>query len=130
MQTLTKGLTAMYWLSQAARIWQALLIFPHLLHTEWGQGLSHFILRRVIAVSSAAFARSCFETYPDTAPDLSALSDQLNNYQAIILGPGLGQNAASENIVRTVNYGSKTDIIRTGNCDSRHHCRLFPSVPE
>lgn len=42
------------------------------------------------------------KTYPDTAPDLSALSDQLNNYQAIILGPGLGQNAASENIVRTV----------------------------
>ena len=42
------------------------------------------------------------KTYPDTSPDLSALSDQLNNYQAIILGPGLGQNAASENIVRTV----------------------------
>ena len=28
------------------------------------------------------------KTYPDTAPDLSALSDQLNNYQTIILGPG------------------------------------------
>ena len=93
----------MCWLSQAARIWQVLLIFPHLLHTEWGQGLSHSILRRVIAVFfSQLLPEAVLKTYPDTAPDLSALSDQLNNYQAIILGPGLGQNAASENIVRTV----------------------------
>ena len=27
----------------------------HLLHTEWGQGLSHFILRRVIAVFFSSF---------------------------------------------------------------------------
>ena len=60
MQTLTKELTAMCWLSQAARIWQALLIFPHLLHTEWGQGLSHFILRRVIAVFFSSFCLKLF----------------------------------------------------------------------
>ena len=42
------------------------------------------------------------KTYPDTQEDFSALPDLLKNYQAIVLGPGLGQGPAAENIVRTV----------------------------
>lgn len=42
------------------------------------------------------------KTYPDTQEDFSELAAMLKNYQSIVLGPGLGQSPAAENIVRTV----------------------------
>lgn len=42
------------------------------------------------------------KTYPDAQEDFSELAKQLPSYQAIVLGPGLGQSMTAENIVRTV----------------------------